>query len=96
VRLRVQSGARNDIREIVAYYDEQRISWGDQFVVRLKESFRQLRAFPNSFPEIEQGVRAAPLAQFPFKVYYRVFEREIRVFAVIHAQRDPDAWMSRT
>lgn len=95
MKVRIAAAARRDVREAARYYNEARAGWGKTFIARVRECIAEIRSFPKLAREIDPGVRAAFLNQFPFKIYYTLSKDEALIIAVLHAYRDPDTWMTR-
>ena len=79
-----------DVAEIVQWYEEQSPSLGLRFWMEFKGLVRRVTRFPDIYPPFgRRGVRKAPMATFPHRVYYRLVANELRVLGVIHPARDP-------
>ncbi len=48
------------------------------------------------YPEAMAGVREAPVAGWPYCIYYQVHSDHVMVLAVFDTSRDPSVWQSRT
>jgi len=68
---------------------------GDQFKNRMEETKRLIVTNPLMFAVSCDDIRIAPLAQFPYAVYYRLIGKVVVVAAVLHLARDPAIWQSR-
>jgi len=51
--------------------------------------FVELSISPDAYQVVYRQLRRAVLHQFPFAIFYRLIDDEIRVFAVYHSSRDP-------
>jgi len=51
---------------------------------------------PDRYPVVVRDVREAPVARFPYCVYYRVRPGRVVVISVFHTSRDPAVWQSRS
>ncbi|MBZ0136411.1 MAG: addiction module protein [Planctomycetes bacterium] len=83
IRERAKEYRRNpeggeDVRSIRAHYDQKRRGLGREFVARLFRVARRVAEFPESFFEIEEGVRWDMTRQFPFKVFFMPGEARSR------------------
>ncbi|MGF1448338.1 MAG: type II toxin-antitoxin system RelE/ParE family toxin [Opitutales bacterium] len=58
------------------------------FLKRLDEALESITASPTSFRIRFQGLRFAPLKQFPYFIVFRIDTDSLRVFAVFHARRN--------
>jgi toxin ParE1/3/4 len=95
VRIRFRLEAAVDVEGARAWYDEQRVGLGDEFVEALEQAIELVSTFPDAFPEIANGHRRALLHRFPYSLYYRVERDVIDVLACLHGSRSPEAWRSR-
>jgi plasmid stabilization system protein ParE len=87
-----EPGARADVSDAFAYYERQRPGLGFEFRDEIMLSLQGIREHPQAYPEIEDGVRWALLARFPFKLFYLVDEDVVRVLAVLHGARHWEGW----
>ena len=51
---------------------------------------------PLLFQLIDNEIRRAPVAGFPYRVLYAVSDDEIVILSCFHGRRDPKRWQSRT
>jgi plasmid stabilization system protein ParE len=61
----------------------------------MEAAIDDLGAQPESWPEIEDGIRRRPLRRFPYSVLYRIDKDEIVIVAVMHQRRHPRYWAER-
>ena len=81
--------AREDVREIVWWYRNEREGLEDRFLFSLKVSLNELGANPLIHPIQFQDIRAVLLKRFPYKVYYTLLESNVIILGVIHTKRSP-------
>src|SRR3970040_1344617 len=93
--VRVRPEAEHDVEAAYAWYDEQRLGLGREFLKELDVVYQRLTEFPLIYAEIYRGLRRARLRRFPVGVFYLVTEAEVRVLAVVHVARNPKVWRSR-
>jgi len=83
-----------DLSEGFGFYESQRRGLGSYFLESLFSDIESLRLFA--------GVHGVHFGQyhrllskrFPFAVYYRLEDNEVRVYAVLDCRRDP-AWVRK-
>lgn len=92
----VRPEADDDIFAARAWYDGQSPGLGARFAARLAAAIDRIGDAPELYGEVGRGVRAAPVARFPYVVYYRPYAERVEVLAVLHGRRDPAAWQDRT
>lgn len=100
MKLRLIEPARNDIREVAAYYDRHSRQLRARFRDDLKYVLDRIEAQPEAFSLLETlpeslGYRRARLPAFPYLVIYRINNNEVIVTAIVHASRRPNFWLDR-
>lgn len=87
---------RDDVREIVSYYDEQAGATGDRFLQELRDFIETVRQNPTRFHPVDRRRRRCNLKRFP---YHFIFEltssRQIRILVVRHHKRHPGFGLGR-
>ena len=91
----VRPEADEDIAAARDWYDDQQAGLGKPFAARVAAVIDRLGDMPELYCEVGPGVRAAPVARFPYVLYYRPFADRVEVLAVLHGSRDPSAWQDR-
>ena len=94
-RLIVRRKATADIREARRWYETRQAGLGGEFVAEIDAIFARIQAMPLRFTEVMPGVRRAFTERFPYAVYFRVDNKRILVFVVIHTSRDSEVWQQR-
>lgn len=95
-RLIIRSVAETDIAEAAGWYDRERgADFAARFLAALDTTFGQIEQQPFLFAPVESETRRAPVAGFPYGVFYVVGFDAISVIAILHASRDPTAWQRR-
>ncbi len=87
--------APGELQAAYEWYDRLRPDLADAFAASADRAFDAITANPLGFGAAYLDIRAAPLAGFPYVVYYRVLRNRVRDLAVHHTSRDPAAWQSR-
>jgi plasmid stabilization system protein ParE len=94
-RLVVRRNAKTDIRDARRWYEARRAGLGREFLDEVDATLARIRAMPMRFIEVMPGVRQALTERFPYAVYFRVEDKRIFVFVVIHTSRDSEVWQQR-
>lgn len=87
--------AKRDLVEARQWYDERRVGLGDALLEEVDESLDVVRRHPESHPRVDERVRKATLHRFPYGIFYVIESDTIRVIAILHHARNPDAWRRR-
>jgi toxin ParE1/3/4 len=87
--------AEDDVAAAHAHYERQRVGLGDDFVEAVREAVDHIRNNPQLYAAFLRDIRAAPLKQFPYVVYYRDRGNDVLIIAVQHGRRSTRAWRRR-
>lgn len=93
VRLTPEAAA--DLGEAFTWYSERGADLGLEFLNSFADALRRIEAFPESAPEIHQGIRRVLLRRFPYCAFYSLEAAGPVVLGCFHASRDPRAWRVR-
>lgn len=90
------SEARQETRQAVAYYEEQRENLGRELRIEIEAAVQRLRRNPQAYPlHDNQGTRKLVLLRFPFTLFFVELESSFWVAAVAHHKRRPGYWLGR-
>ena len=95
MRLSYHPDAEAELLDAVAFYEERVRGLGDQFLHESKLAVSELAGSPERWPIVEADIRRRIMRRFPFAIYFRVLESEIRRLVVKHHSRHPDYWRYR-
>jgi plasmid stabilization system protein ParE len=87
--------AQNELDDAVAWYNRQAAGLGRELLDELDRAVRRALTFPESYPEIEPGIRRCRLGRFPYGVIYGLDGDTLVVVAVAHLHRRPRYWIDR-
>jgi len=94
--LLLEPDARAEFDEAHRYYESVRTGLGKKFRIEVGESLNRIRRSPLSRSIVYRpDVRRVLVSKFPYSIFYRVVEKQIRVLAVFHSSRDPAVWQTR-
>ena len=88
--------ALSEYEDAAAWYDAQQPGLGTEFVAEIESTLQKIADQPDRYPIALRTTREAPVARFPYCVYYRAHPSRIVVTAVFHNSRDPAVWQRRT
>lgn len=91
----IRPRAREDIDNSYHWLESPSAGSGDRLLTDLADMIRRLRNTPELYAQVRGTMRAAPLPNSKYIVYYRVESNSIRVVAVRHASADPRSWQYR-
>lgn len=95
MKVRLLAAARQELDDAVAWYDEQALGLGREFLDEIDRAVRRAAAFPMSCPEFEPDMRRCLLARFPYGLIFGVDGQTLVVVAVAHLHRAPRYWADR-
>lgn len=96
MKVRFLSLAEREVEDAFAWYEEQSVGLGREFLDELDRAVRRIATFPLAATVIELGLRRCLLSRFPYGLIYGVDEDTIVVLAVAHLHREPRYWINRT
>ncbi len=79
----------------VAFYNEKQPSLAQRFLDELEDTLYRIQRHPQSYREIESGIRKCRVHRFPYGVVYRAQSDFIEIIAVMHLRRSPGHWKHR-
>ena len=92
----LHDGAEADLREALAYYDEQRFGLGGELLREFEMALGRVNENPQAYAiEDDEGTRFCPLHRFPYTIVYVELDVKIWVAAVAHHRRRPRYWAGR-
>lgn len=89
----VSSFAEEDIQNIVDYYKDLDGALSEDFIVKLSACFERIEQLPEGYQKRYNEFRIAFLKRFSFGVFYKIYEKEITVVAVLHTSQDMSKWL---
>ena len=93
--LRIRRKAKREYVGAIDYYDGRQADLGLRFSQAVEAVLDDLTDGPDRWPEIEPGVRQAPVPSWPYTVVYQSDRRSVGVVAIFHTSRDPQEWRDR-
>jgi len=96
-QLKIYQLARDDIHQIIDYYDDTVPYLTDLFVSELFSDFETIRKNAFLFQLKYRNTRVCYLKKFPFGIHYQIndAEKAIEILAVFHTSRNPKIWENR-
>jgi hypothetical protein len=88
-------GARLELLDAIRYYNRQRPGLGEEFFEEVEQLITAILANPLRWAPDARGRRRALMRRFPYKLIYRLRERDVYLIAAAHNKRAPGYWESR-
>ncbi|MBN1639507.1 MAG: type II toxin-antitoxin system RelE/ParE family toxin [Ignavibacteriales bacterium] len=94
MKIKILKSAQADLLGGYRFYERQKKELGNYFLDSLNSDIESLKIYAG-IHSIHFGRYYRLLSKrFPFAIYYRIEENEIRVYAVLDCRRDP-AWIRK-
>ena len=95
VPVRFEPEALDELETAYVMYQALAPGLGDRLRDEVASRVQVISEFPLAYPEWEGPARRTTLARFPYSIFYRVYETEVRILAVLYARLDPAEVMRR-
>ncbi len=92
MKIQILESAKDDLRNGYKFYELQQKGIGAYFLESLSADIESLKLFAGIHSIHFEKYHRLLSKRFPFAVYYRVFDHEIRVYAILDCRKDP-AWI---
>ena len=87
--------AATEFHEAIDYYEGCEPGLGEGFAIEVHETIRNILAYPEMWPMLEDDIRRCFTRRFPYGVVYSIESDGIFILAVMHLHRRPDYWKHR-
>ncbi len=87
--------AKEDIQQVVDYYDLEAPHITDRFLESLYNEFDVITKNPALFQKKYKNTRVRYIKGFPFGIHYILKENIVEVLTVLHTKRDLKSWKNR-
>ncbi|MFA5439631.1 type II toxin-antitoxin system RelE/ParE family toxin [Dehalococcoides sp.] len=94
MKIKILESAKKDLKEGFYFYESQERDVGSYFLESLFSDIESLRLFAGIHSTHFGKYHRLLSKRFPFAVYYRIEEDEVRIYAVLDCRRDP-AWIRK-
>jgi plasmid stabilization system protein ParE len=95
MQIEVDAAAKNDLLEIIAWYDLRSSTAAEMFLQEFSLAVQRIAKFPKACPKVSRRARRCRLSRFPYGLIYQIRKNEIVIFAVMHLHRKPGYWKGR-
>ena len=87
--------AAEDIAQAYAWYEQQRVGLGEEFMACVEVCFQAIARAPEIHPIVHEAYRRGLMRRFPYAVFYEYSGDRVTVYCVFHTARDPAKWRQR-
>lgn len=87
--------ASEELHNAVRYYNKERPGLGFEFANEVKATLSRIRFYPETWLEIDFGIRKCIVKRFPYALVYIYENSQIVIIAIMHMKRKPNYWKSR-
>ncbi len=96
-QVRILPVVSQDIRESIAWYNNQKKGLGKHFYAAVKSRIDYIRRNPQHYQTRYRNIRQAEVNKYPYLIHYIVEEdkKQVIVLGVIHTSRAPETWEKR-
>lgn len=95
MRLIYHPEAEAELVEAAEFYEARSPGLGGRFLREFDSAIAEVQASPQRWAVVEGDLRRHTMGRFPFGIYYRVCNDELRILVVKHHSRHPDYWRHR-
>ena len=88
-------GARADFDESFDWYAKRSVNAALRFAGAVDAALVNVAANPTRFASPDGLHRECPVKSFPFRVMYRIIDKQVLIVAIAHAKRRPGYWQER-
>ncbi|MDU9049708.1 MAG: type II toxin-antitoxin system RelE/ParE family toxin [Candidatus Electrothrix sp. Rat3] len=92
MKIKILESAKQDLKEGFYFYEHQKEGLGHYFTETLLSDIESLKIFAGIHSTHFGAYYRLLSKRFPFAVYYRIEENEIRIYAVVDCRKNP-AWI---
>ena len=88
-KLALRSEAERSIDLGIEWYENQKSGLGLRFLLEVEKYLKKITEHPKHYQVRRKPYREAPLKVFPFVIIYEIVEKEVVVYSVFDARRNP-------
>ena len=87
--------AKLELKEATAYLEEQDFDLGLAFAKEIRLTLNRIRQYPEAWAKTFKKCRRCLVNRFNYGIVYKIGEKSITVFAVMHLAQNPKFWFDR-
>jgi hypothetical protein len=92
VKIKILKSPKNDLKESYWFYEKQQKGIGSYFLEAISADIESLRLYAGIHPVFFGKYHRLLAKRFPFAIYYRIMDEEVRIYAVFDCRRNP-VWL---
>jgi len=89
MKIRLLRSAREDLLRGYEFYEAQNPGIGEYFLDSVSADIDSLLLYAGIHPRSWNGYHRMLTHRFPYAIYYRIAEEEIRIYAVLDCRENP-------
>ncbi|MFC1853299.1 type II toxin-antitoxin system RelE/ParE family toxin [candidate division CSSED10-310 bacterium] len=94
MKIKLLRSAKNDLRDGFEFYERQEKGIGTYFLESLFSDIESLKLYAGIHSIHFDKYYRLLSRRFPFAIYYRIEENEIKVYAILDCRKNP-AWIRK-
>ena len=94
MKIRILDSAAEDLKEGYLFYESQENGVGEYFLDSIFSDIESLRLYAGIHSIYFGKYNRLLSKRFPFAIYYRIEENEVKIYGVLDCRRDP-AWIRK-
>lgn len=87
--------AAAEMIQAAKHFESRSKGLGFRFLGEVDAAIARILDAPDRWPQLEGSYRKYSIRVFPYFIAYQITSVGVRVLAVYHHSRDPNAWMDR-
>jgi plasmid stabilization system protein ParE len=88
----IRPEAEAEVNEAVTWYEDKSPTSAARFAQQLRSTLARIVDNPFQYQIVEDEIRRAPIADFPYGILYAASDDEIVILSCFHGRRDPARW----
>jgi plasmid stabilization system protein ParE len=95
LKIELHPEARQDLIEVVEWYENQKIGLGIEFFDHYRKTRDIILEHPRLYRKTYRTFRKANVQKFPYCIVYTANRQKLFILAVFHHKRNAEVWKNR-
>jgi len=91
----IRPEAEAEVIEAATWYEQKNRTLAERFAQEFRSTLAKVVNNPLQYQIVEDEIRRAPVAGFPYGILYVTSDDEIVILSCFHGGRDPAMWRER-